>query len=96
MLVELNVILEHDRLITVEELTTVIQSTDGHSSEEEIRDMISEVDLLGDGAIGFDEFLTIMSRKMQEYVGDELKEAFKVFDTDQDGFISPNDVSFHL
>ncbi|CAN0898506.1 Calmodulin-like protein 8 [Linum grandiflorum] len=74
-----------DGLITKEELAMVVQST-------EIHDMISEVDLLGDGAMDFDEFLTVISRKMQEHVRDELKEAFKVFDRDQDGFISPTDL----
>lgn len=31
---------------------------------------------------------------LQDDVSDELKEAFKVFDRDQDGYISPDEVLF--
>ncbi|MBA0553554.1 hypothetical protein Golob_012728 [Gossypium lobatum] len=44
------------------------------------------------GKIDFEDFVIIMARKMQENVVDELKEAFKVFDRDQDGFISANEL----
>ncbi|KAG8370739.1 hypothetical protein BUALT_Bualt13G0014900 [Buddleja alternifolia] len=62
-----------DGVITVEELTSVIQSLSGHPTVEEIQEMMNEVDADGDGT---------------ENMVEELKEAFKVFDRDQDGFIS--------
>ena len=42
----------------------------------------------GSGSIEFPEFLTLMSRKMKEADSEEeIKEAFKVFDKDGNGFI---------
>ncbi|XP_020550392.1 calmodulin isoform X2 [Sesamum indicum] len=84
---------DSDGVITVEELTSVMQSLNEHPTMEEIQEMVSEVDGDGDGTVDFEEFLGIMARKMKENVGEELKEAFKVFDRDQDGFISAIEVN---
>ncbi|XVE73045.1 hypothetical protein DITRI_Ditri11bG0086500 [Diplodiscus trichospermus] len=86
---------DSDGFITMEELTSVIQTLDGNPTKEEVQDMISEVDAEGNGTIDFEDFLNIMARKMKENVTDELKEAFKVFDRDQDGFISANEVNIY-
>ena len=51
--------------------------------------MINEVDANGNGTICFPEFLTMMARKMKEKdAEEEIKEAFRVFDKDGNGFIS--------
>jgi len=51
--------------------------------------MINEVDADGNGTIDFPEFLTMMARKMKDTDSEEeIKEAFKVFDKDGNGFIS--------
>mgnify|MGYP001102027203 CR=1 FL=1 len=51
--------------------------------------MIQEVDTDGNGTIDFPEFLTMMARKMQDSEGEEeIREAFKVFDKEGNGFIS--------
>ena len=43
----------------------------------------------GNGTIDYSEFLTMMSRKMTECDHDEeIREAFRVFDKDGNGFIS--------
>ena len=43
----------------------------------------------GNGTIDFPEFLTMMEKKMNESdPEEELREAFRVFDKDGDGFIS--------
>ncbi|XP_024951770.2 calmodulin-like protein 8 isoform X1 [Citrus sinensis] len=84
-----------DGCITIEELAVAIKSLDQNPTEEELRNMISEVDVNGNGTIEFGEFLNLMARKMKENEAqEELKEAFKVFDKDQDGYISPNEWSF--
>merc|ERR1711880_39707 len=51
--------------------------------------MINEVDQDGSGTIDLPEFLTLMARKMQDSDSEEeIKEAFRVFDKDGNGFIS--------
>ena len=48
-----------------------------------------QVDADGNGTIDFPEFLTMMARKMKDTdSAEEIKEAFKVFDKDGNGFIS--------
>ena len=43
----------------------------------------------GNGTIDFSEFLTMMARKMKDSdTEEELKEAFRVFDKDGNGYIS--------
>lgn len=43
----------------------------------------------GNGTIDFEEFLTMMARKMKDTdTEDEMREAFRVFDKDGDGYIS--------
>ena len=43
----------------------------------------------GNGTIDFPEFLTMMARKMKDTDSEEeIKEAFRVFDKDGNGFIS--------
>ena len=51
--------------------------------------MINEVDGDGNGTIDFNEFLTLMSRKIKDMDNNETYiEAFKVFDRDGNGIIS--------
>ena len=48
-----------------------------------------QVDADGNGTIDFPEFLNLMARKMKDVDSEEeLREAFKVFDRDGNGFIS--------
>lgn len=52
--------------------------------------MIAEVDESGNGTIEFKEFCALMSKKMTETTPeDEMMDAFKVFDKDGNGFVSP-------
>jgi calmodulin len=45
--------------------------------------------ILGNGTIDFPEFLTMMARKMKDSDSEEeIREAFRVFDKDGNGFIS--------
>ncbi|KAF9606522.1 hypothetical protein IFM89_025895 [Coptis chinensis] len=82
-----------DGCITIEELATVIQSLDQNPTQEELQQMIGEVDLNRNGTIEFGEFLNLMAEKIKEVDADEeLKEAFRVFDKDQNGFISANEL----
>lgn len=78
-----------DGSITTKELGTVIRSLGQNPTEEELQDMINEVDADGSGTIECQEFLELMAKKIKGTDSDEqLKEAFRVFDKDQNGFIS--------
>ena len=66
-----------------------MRSLGQNPTEAELQDMVNEVDVDGSGTIEFSEFLNLMARKMRDSDSEEqLKEAFRVFDKDQNGFIS--------
>ncbi|XP_022334727.1 neo-calmodulin-like isoform X1 [Crassostrea virginica] len=82
-----------DGSITTTELGTVMRSLGQNPTESELQDMINEVDYDESGTIDFDEFLQMMARKMRDTdTTEELKEAFKVFDKDGNGFISASEL----
>ena len=55
--------------------------------------MIKEVDADGSGTIDFPEFLALMANKMSDgETEDEFIEAFKVFDRDENGLISKEEL----
>ena len=60
-------------------------------TEEELDAMMKEVDSDGSGDIDFEEFVTVMSRRVQaDYTPEQLRSAFKVFESDTvpPGFVS--------
>jgi hypothetical protein len=70
-------------------LTGVHTRTHAHARTRPPQDMINEVDADGNGTIDFPEFLTMMARKMKNTDSEEeIREAFRVFDKDGNGFIS--------
>lgn len=53
--------------------------------------------LSGDGSIDFLEFLEVMANKMGEHTfEDDLRDAFQLFDTDCNGYISKRELTFVL
>ncbi|CAM8892687.1 unnamed protein product [Rhodiola kirilowii] len=80
---------EGDGCITTKKLGTVMRSLGQNPTEAELQDMINEVDADGNGTIDFPEFLNLMARTMKDTDSEEEhKEGFRVFDQDQNGFIS--------
>ena len=79
--------------ITTKELGTVMRNLGQNPSEEELREMIKEIDLDGNGVIDFNEFLYLMVKKMNTNdTEEELLETFKIFDRDGDGFVSSHEL----
>lgn len=71
----------------------MMRTLDQNPSEGELIDMINEVDADENGTIDFQEFLNLMSLKMKDKnSAEQLKDAFKVFDKDQNGFISADEL----
>jgi calmodulin len=82
-----------DGCITKEELGTVMKSLGHNPTETELYDMINEIDEDGNGTVDFNEFLTMMIEKASAKDPNvELREAFKVFDKNNDGYISESEL----
>ncbi|KAJ4264261.1 hypothetical protein NW762_005456 [Fusarium torreyae] len=78
-----------DGQITINELGAFMRSLGQNPSDAELNDIINEIDADRSGAIEFLEFLAMMSQKAKEEDYErEILEAFMIFDRDEDGFIS--------
>jgi calmodulin len=68
--------------ITASELGELMDTLGIDASPEEIEAMIKEIDQDGDGDIDFEEFVAVMSRKVNAtYTSDQVKSAFRVFES---------------
>ena len=84
---------DRDGAINNNELGTVMRNLGQNPSEEELKQMIREVDLNGNGTIDFKEFMCLMVKKMNDNdLDEELQYAFKVFDRDKNGYIIPHEL----
>ncbi|XP_071493075.1 uncharacterized protein [Diadema antillarum] len=78
-----------DGIITTKELEEVMTSFGESPSAAELRDMVNEIDVDGNGEIDFADFLSLMARPTtDDNSSDEIIEAFRVFDKDGNGYIS--------
>jgi calmodulin len=70
-----------------------MKSLGRNATREELKAMIAEVDDDGSGEIEFDEFLRLMTSKIND--GDtveEMREAFLVFDRDRSGSVTASEL----
>ena len=82
-----------DGEITSDELEKFYENLGEKLTKAELQDMINEVDIEGNGTITFEGFKELMDRKFRsDDVEEELIEAFKKFDQDNNGLIGPEDV----
>lgn len=84
-----------DGEIDVKELIQLMRAIGQNPSTAEAEDMIHEVDIDGTGTIDFDEFIVLMERfgKDPQETEMQLRAAFKVFDKNNDGFISVKELA---
>lgn len=89
-----------DGIISVEELEKVMRSLGLRPTKRELHEILDEVDLDCSGAIDFDEFLTVMAKRLAleavKEKEDELVNAFKRFDRDKRGYIFAEDLRLVL
>jgi len=79
--------------ITTKELGSVLRALSQNPTDAELQDMINDVDADGSGTIEFPEFLQMMSRKIRDTESEEeIRESFRVFDKDGNGFISSTEL----
>ncbi|KAK7051431.1 hypothetical protein SK128_017748 [Halocaridina rubra] len=61
--------------------------------DNELRKLVGGIESCADGTIEFNEFLQMMSKKLKDIGNeDELKEAFKVFDKKNSGYLSSTEL----
>ncbi|XP_059085043.1 uncharacterized protein LOC131882037 isoform X3 [Tigriopus californicus] len=85
---------DEDGVLTFPELNVVMKSLGQRPSEKELLAMVRDVseDQIYD-TIEFNEFLQMMSKQQRfGMTEDSLKDAFKIFDKDDDGFISVSEL----
>ena len=71
-----------------QELKSVVLSFGHKHSDEDIEEMIKQLDVDNDGTVNFHEFINMMARNMlDETTKDEYRQAFDIFDENNDGFI---------
>ena len=76
--------------ISKDELKTLMTTLGLRPTQEELNAMVDEIDSDGNGEIDFDEFVTVMSRKVNtSYTPAQVKAAFKVFEKEApSGFVT--------
>ncbi|XP_022334734.1 neo-calmodulin-like [Crassostrea virginica] len=78
-----------DGTISTSELAMVMRSLGQNPSDMDLEMMLRGVDEDGNGSIDFEEFVLMMAKKLERSnTEDEIREAFKLFDTDNNGFIT--------
>ena len=79
--------------IDAQELATVMRALGQNPTQAELEEMVKRVDSDGSGQIEFEEFLQLMAIRIKEDDTEEgLIEAFKVFDRDQGGDITNDEL----
>lgn len=72
-------------------MSTILRTLGQTFEESDLQIMIDEVDADGSGQLEFEEFLTLVARFMveedAEAIQEELREAFRLYDKEGNGFI---------
>jgi calmodulin len=84
---------DQDGYITIKELAEIMRNLGNPPTEGEIQDMIAEVDIDGNGNINFQEYISLMARRMRDGdLEEEMKQVFKLFDRDGNGLVGASEL----
>eukprot|EP01006_Ploeotia_vitrea_P030162 TRINITY_DN62637_c0_g3_i1.p1 TRINITY_DN62637_c0_g3~~TRINITY_DN62637_c0_g3_i1.p1 ORF type:complete len:169 (-),score=21.91 TRINITY_DN62637_c0_g3_i1:198-638(-) len=77
--------------IPIQDFGVIMRSLSANPTQAELQDMLNQIDPEGTAkSLTFQDFLTLMARKMRDTDSEEeILEAFRVFDKDGSGFVSP-------
>ena len=75
--------------ITIEELKKVYERLGFNPTEEEMKDLLTEIDIDKNGVINFDSYCAL-ARRLEKYGDEELdmKACFDLFDQEKNGYIT--------
>ncbi|BFG03534.1 neo-calmodulin [Drosophila madeirensis] len=80
---------EQDGSVTSKELAIIMRALGRQPTDNQLQAMINEVDSDGNGSIEMAEFSNMILRKMHDTNHeDELRDAFRVFDKENNGYIT--------
>ena len=84
---------DQDGRITNRELRGLMRSLGQNPTEAELQEIINQAEKDDSGTVKFGEFMTMMSSKVKDAdIEHELREAFKVFDKDGNGYVSAEEL----
>lgn len=84
---------DHDGVLSVKEFKLIIAALGIPYSEEDLRDLISEIQAKRQGFIEYPIFLELMANKLESIPSEEqILKAFREFDKENTGFISSVDL----
>ena len=82
---------DHDGKITANEIGSLFNLLGKNVSQTEAQDLINEA--VAKNSLDFSSFMTLMTNKVSMSDSEqELKEAFKIFDSDANGFLTLNEL----
>ncbi|KAJ2992839.1 hypothetical protein HDV02_002831 [Globomyces sp. JEL0801] len=85
---------DNDGTITTKELGTALKGLGQNPTEAELQDLILELDEDGNGTIEFEELMALITKHNYNVERNiEMKQIFQLFDRDQDGYISLQDLT---
>ena len=86
---------DHDGKLTIKELEGVLRFLGKNLSDYNMDSLLKNMDMYGNGTVGFSEFLQLMSQTSYNsgnLKNEEIMAVFRIFDKDGDGFITADEI----
>ncbi|XP_076809790.1 neo-calmodulin-like [Clavelina lepadiformis] len=83
---------DRNGVIDIEDLKITLHSTRHYATYDELNDIIKDISKNGKDFIEYDDFEKFAENQLEDCRDDLVRDAFQVFDCDQDGYINKNDL----